>query len=249
MKNLTAVVIDDEKPHHKFISRLINKHFPEITQINSFSNSNDALNYLNSRPVDILYLDIQMPFLNGFQLLEKLEINIPPTIFITAFDEYAIKAIRFCALDYLLKPVREEQFIQATNRAIQVLQEKNTNLAMQMLLANWQNKTLHKIALPSMERVDYVEVSKILRCEGQNNYTLVITTQGEKYLVSKTLKEYEELLSDHGFCRVHLSHLVNLRFVKSFIRKDGMHLILSNQEKIRVSRSRKDELLNKLKSI
>ncbi|MEZ4898641.1 MAG: LytTR family DNA-binding domain-containing protein [Saprospiraceae bacterium] len=236
-----AAWIDDESFNLEFGKRQMATHFQEIN-CRFFQHPESALHHMNQHPVDLLFLDIQMPDLNGFQLLERLISPLPVVIFVTAYDEYAIKAIRFSALDYLLKPVDINLWKAATLRAVRRIQNDRQSEQLQSMIDQLRHKKLEKLALPSLDRIDFVSVERIIRCEGQNNYTHIYTMDGH-YLVSRTLKDYEEMLSDSGFVRVHLSHLIQISQVKTLRKKDGIQLILYDGTSIPVARSRRDEVL------
>ena len=241
---IRTVWVDDEVFNLEFGKRQMDTYFSELP-CRYFTHPVKALEALRDEPADLLFLDIQMPELNGFQLLEKLTPPLPAVIFVTAYDEYAIKAIRFSALDYLLKPVDITLWKQATDKAIQYIHQNRHTLQLQSMIEQHRRKKLETLALPSQDRIDFVPIDTIIRCEGQNNYTHIYTTDGH-YLVSKTLKEYEELLADAGFVRVHLSHLIQINQVRTLRRKYGIQLILHDGTRIPVARSRKDDVLSAL---
>lgn len=238
---IRAAWVDDEVFNLEFGKRQMNTHFSYLP-CQYFEHPAHALEAFQNDPFDLLFLDIQMPELNGFQLLEKLSPPLPVVIFITAYDEYAIKAIRFSALDYLLKPVEVPMWKEATEKAIKLINLNRQTLQLQSMIEQHRRNKLETLALPSQDRIDFVAIHDIIRCEGQNNYTHIYTAEGH-YLVSRTLKDYEELLADSGFIRVHLSHLIQIRQVRTLRRKDGIQLILNDGTRIPVARSRRDEVL------
>jgi two-component system LytT family response regulator len=185
---------------------------------------------------------------SGFDLLERIKPITFEVIFVTAFDQYAIRAIRFCAVDYLLKPVDILELQAAVRRAISKIQSENPNMAMATLLSNRKHEHADpKIALTTSERILFVQISDIVRCLGENNYTTVFLQNGISILVSKTLKEFEELLSDKGFLRTHQSHLISHRYIRSFEKQDGGYLKMTDGVCVPISRQRKAQVLQQLK--
>lgn len=182
--------------------------------------------------------------MNGFELLQQFS-EIPfEVIFTTGYDAYAIKAIRFSALDYLLKPIEKDELVKAVAK-VQARPVHPVNQQLDILLERLAGKPigLQKIALPSLEGFELVMVDNILRCESDSNYTYVYLKNGRKVLVSRTLKDIEELLEGHSFMRVHHSHIVNLNEIERYVRGEGGYLIMSDSSSVNVSRSRKDALL------
>lgn len=212
-----------------------------------FSNPVEGLAYLKSNKIDLLFLDIEMPRMNGFEVLSGLG-NVPfDVVFTTAYDEFGIKAIKFSALDYLLKPVQPQEL----QRAIEKHQNKSrpsiSSEQLQVLFSNIRNeqRTPSKIALATKEKIEFVEPDEIISCESDSNYTNVYLTGGRKRLISRTLKDFEEMLGGHNFFRTHHSHLVNIGHVKEYVRTEGGYLLMVDDRIVPVSRSRKDDLLSK----
>ena len=191
-----------------------------------------------------------MPDQNGFDLLKSLIHYSFEVIFVTGFDKYGIQAIRFSAIDYLLKPIDHEELKSAVKRTADKLIQKNQNYKLEnlmKLLQNSQERNDHRIALPSAKETRFVKTTQIIRCEAENNYTIFFLNNGEKILVSRPMFEYDELLSDYGFLRCHNSHLVNKSYVKSWIKEDSGYLLLENGSQIPISRMKKDFIKNALK--
>lgn len=183
-----------------------------------------------------------MPRLNGFEVLEELGDQLSfDVVFTTAYDEFGIRAVKANALDYLLKPVQNQEL----KAAIEKYKKKRGN-NMKVLFSNQAEKKQHKIALATKERIEFVLPEEIVSCQSDSNYTLIFLTDNRKKIISRTLKDVEEWLSPYGFFRVHHSHLVNLQHIKEFVRADGGYLLLSNGASLPVSRNRKDELLKKM---
>jgi len=243
---IRAVIIDDEKHSVETLRWKLEKICPEVEVVASFMDPTEGLDYLRSTPPDLLFLDISMPRLTGFDLLEEMG-KVPfHVVFITAYDDFGIQAIKFSALDYLLKPVQEQEL----QSAIQKFKERNIRVVpsrqLEALFSNihQEEKGLPgKIALASRERIEFVAPADIVLCSSDSNYTMVFMVNKSKRLISRTLKEFEEMLTPHKFFRVHHSHLINLQHVKEYVRSDGGYLVMSNSAKVPVSRSRKEELL------
>jgi len=246
---IRAFAVDDEKKSLENLARFLEPFREEIVLQATFTDAGAAVEALNAERPGLLFLDIQMPEKNGFEVLKALNYKELEVIFITAFDHYGIQAVKFSALDYLLKPVNREEFNQAVTRAIERIKEKSRNVQLENLLKNVVQKDsrqLHRLALPSLKEVRLVNPQEIIRCESSNVYTTFYLDSGESITVSRPIYEYEELLAEYGFVRCHQSHLVNIAHIKSWKREDGDFLILSNQSTVPVSRSKKRNLENKL---
>ncbi len=243
---IKAVIIDDERHSVETLSLKLEKFCPEVAIAAQFTNSVEGLNYLRNNPPDLLFLDIEMPRLNGFELLEKLE-EVPfDVVFTTAYDEFGIRAIKFSALDYLLKPVQGEELKKAVERHTRKSRQPLSSSQLEVLFSNIREEQRGrpgKIALATKETIEFVFPNDIVACSSDSNYTMVYLMDGRKKLISKTLKEFEDLLTEFSFFRIHHSHLANLNHVKEFVRADGGYLIMANKMTLPVSRSRREELL------
>jgi two-component system LytT family response regulator len=196
---------------------------------------------------DVIFLDIQMRDGSGFRLLEEVgEINFE-IIFTTAFDEYAIKAIKYSALDYLLKPIVPQELIEAVKKVEErkIAKNSNQNKNIDVLLDNLRatSQECHKIILSTSEKIHVIKVDDIIRCESDNYYTNFFFTDGKKLLVSKTLKENENLLKDQNFIRPHKSHLINTKYIKGYMKNDGGYIVMIDESKIPVSRRKKEIII------
>jgi two-component system LytT family response regulator len=244
---ITATIVDDEPYSCEALAILLERYCGDMKVLDICFSAMGALQSINEKKPDILFLDIEMPFMNGFELLEKLpEINFE-LIFTTSYDHYAIKAIRFSALDYLLKPVDSEELQKAVQKATKRMQHPHPQ-QIEILLQKLSRPTIavNKIAIPTMEGLQMVLVESIISCSSDRNYTVLHLRNGEKIIASRTLKEIEEMLEDYSFARVHHSYLANLNEVEKYIKGEGGYLIMSNKTTIDVSRSRKELLLKKL---
>ena len=249
---MNALLIDDEQNNIDNLSFLLEKHCRPVHILGSAKSAEIARTKIEALQPDILFLDIQMPEEDGFSLLKSLppsQLETLDVIFVTAFDHYGIKAIKFSALDYLLKPIDVNELRNAVQKAQIRLQTKQRNRLLENLLEvvdrNADKKT-HRIALPSLHENRLVNIQDIICCESSNNYTHFFLANGEKILVSKPIYEYDALLADYGFLRCHRSHLVNSRHVQALLHEDSGYLRLSNGEKIPISRLKKEEVKNKL---
>ncbi len=240
---IKALIVDDEEKAISILEALIQRNVPEITTIERVNNAMDAYYKIKEYKPNLVFLDIQMPFLNGFDLLNKLDEIDFEVIFTTAFNQYAIKAIRFSALDYLLKPIDVNELRNAVDRYLERKQTTSqTNLQYQNLVKNLSAKSDEQfsLAINGSQGMQFLTISEIVRLEGDRNYTNFILTNNRKILSSKTMKEYEDILADKGFLRVHKSHLVN-RFFISSLSHDG-NLKLKDQSEVEVSRRRLPEI-------
>ena len=244
---LKILIIDDEAAAGNILKILIEKHIRLAAEIIYCDNAKDALEMLSAFNPTLVMLDIEMPKMNGFDFLNSATENNFDVIFTTAFDQYAIKAIRFSALDYLLKPIDVLELQNAVNRHIIKQQNQNQQLLVSNLLTNLQQKNPEnfKLALSTTEGVSFYDPSEILYCEGENNYTRFTFSKNKPMLVSKTLGEYEELLAEHGFIRIHKSHLVNAKYV-SKVDKEGL-VLMTDGKQLAISKRRKEAVMNILK--
>jgi two-component system LytT family response regulator len=244
---ITAIIVDDEPYSCETLTTLLDKYCPTVKVIDVCYSAETALRSIPKNAPDVVFLDVEMPGMNGFELLEELnEINFQ-LVFTTSYDQYAIKAIRFSALDYLLKPVDREELQKAVEK---VSQKLKTTLPQQLeILLNKLHKTsssTQKVALPTMEGLQLIAIDSIIYCASESNYTRIYLKQKEKIIVSRTLKDIEQMLDEYSFIRVHHSYLINLPEVEKYIKGEGGYLIMSDGSTVDVSRSRKEILMQKL---
>jgi len=249
-KTVSTRFIDDEKDSIDTLKWKLENYCPDVSVISSFEKPADGVSYLKKNPVDLLFLDIEMPMLTGFDVLEELGRDISfDIIFITAYDNFGIQAVKFSALDYLLKPVQNKELKEAIDKHLKKTQQKIPSEQIDLLLNNVQAERKGKrgrIALASKESIEFVDPNDIVVCEANSNYTNVYLVEGRKRVISKTLKDFEEMLIQFDFFRPHNSHLINLSRVKEFIRGDGGYLVMENKMKIPVSKNKKEELMQLL---
>lgn len=244
---ITAIIVDDEPYSCEALVTLLERHCPDVKVLDICYSATSALKSINEQKPQILFLDIEMPHMNGFELLEKLtEIDFE-LIFTTSYDQYAIKAIRFSALDYLLKPIDWEELKKAVQKAVDSSKHplpQQIEVLLQKL--NHPSIAVNKIAIPTMEGLQMVLVETIISCESDRNYSILLLKNKQKIIASRSLKEIEEMLEDYSFARVHHSHLVNLNEVEKYFKGEGGYLLMSDGTTVDVSRSRKEILLKKL---
>ena len=242
---IRAIIVEDEKMSRETLRRLLEKYCPEVEIVAEADGYRKGLEEIRKHQPDVIFLDIQMPDGSGFRLLEEIEEINFEIIFTTAFDQFAIKAIKFSALDYLLKPVIPQDLIEAISRVAKKKAEKSRqkSLSLNPQSAEAQEERSQKIVLSTSEMIHVINVDDIVRCESDNYYTNFFFLDGRKLLVSKTLKENEDLLSPHNFIRPHKSHLVNIKYIKSFVRQDGGYILMNDGTHIPVSRRKKDKMM------
>ena len=244
---IKAIIIDDEMHCRKTLSILLKEYCPEVQLMEQCDDAETGLNAIEKYKPDLVFLDIEMPRMNGFEMLEQFSKISFAVIFTTGYDQYAIKAFRFSALDYLLKPIDHEELKRAIEK---VGQHVNHPLPQQLeiLLQRLQHKPtgINKIALPTMEGLQMIAVDSIISCASDRNYTVFFLKDKQKIIVSKILKDIEEMLEDYSFLRVHHSYIVNLNEINKYIKGEGGYLIMNDGSSIDVSRSRKEILLKKL---
>jgi two-component system LytT family response regulator len=208
-------------------------------------NAQEGLELIQSVQPQLVFLDIQMPGKNGLEMLKELNRQDFEVIFVTAFEKFAIEALRFSALDYLLKPISVKDLQEAVARALQKCNQEDKNRNLENLVAyllQQNQRENHRIALSTQKETRFVKPQEIIRCESSNNYTTVYLTDGSKLLVSKGIYEFEEMLREYGFIRCHQSHLVNKAQVKSWIKVDVESLLLYNEDMIPVSKNKRAEV-------
>ncbi|MDF2188855.1 LytTR family DNA-binding domain-containing protein [Paraflavitalea sp. CAU 1676] len=246
--NLKAILIDDEKNNLINLEQLLKTYCAGVEVVDTALNATDGKQLLLQHRPDLLFLDIQMPGKSGFDLLKELPAQVCEVIFVTAYDQYAVQAVRFAAVDYLLKPVNIDELQAAVGRVWVRVRDKQKNLQLENLLQLLQaGKEEHRIAITTLRETRFIRTAEIVRCESSNNYTAIFLSDGEKLTSSRPIFEYEELLRDYGFFRCHQSHLVNRRFVKSWVKEDGGYLLLDNGHQVPVSRNKKELVITALK--
>jgi two-component system, LytTR family, response regulator len=242
---MTAVIVDDEAKSRETIQKMIALYCKNISLVGEAEDVISAFEVINRLKPDLLFLDIKLKNKTGFDLLKFFESIDFKIIFITAFDEFAIKAFKFSAVDYILKPVCPDDLIAAVDKVEKLHQKEEFNKTLGALLNNMEQKKHEqkKMILRTAENIHVIELCNIIRCEADQNYTIFHLSDGKKIMVSQTLKEYDELLDGCDFFRVHQSHLVNIRFIDHFVKGDGGYLIMKDKSSVPVSYRKKDQLL------
>ncbi|PCJ66541.1 MAG: DNA-binding response regulator [Bacteroidetes bacterium] len=244
---MKIAIVEDEIDSRGIIKSFIHDMFPQITIVGEASSVHEGIELLSRIKVDVVLLDIQFPNGTGFDILQNLEEVNFETIFITAYDQFAIQAIKHNALDYLLKPLNREEFHEAISKMAKKTKAIDNTSIIRKLLDNFNPKLFSKIKLPSSEGFKLVDFDSIIRCEADSNYTHFHLTNGSKVLVSKTMKEFDSALKDHQFIRVHHSHIVNPIHIKEYIKGRGGDLIMNDGSRVSVSDSRREHLMDALK--
>ncbi len=245
---IKALIIDDEPGAANVLQMLIERHIPEITQLRLATRIGEAHALLQQFEPQLVFLDIMMPEKNGFEFLNEVKKINFEIIFTTAFNEFAIRAIRFSALDYLLKPLNADELRSAVNRYLErSTQKKESDALLKNLLQNLGKKEEDdfKLAIPTTAGAVFFSPVNIVRLEGEGNYTRFFLSDGRKHLSSKTMKEYEEILLQHYFLRIHKSHLVNKSFIDQYNNEGSV--ILKDKTQLPVSRQRKQQVAAALK--
>lgn len=248
MNFINSIIVEDEQNNRDNLLHILKEYCPTVHVLACCSSALEGRQQIVELKPDLVFLDIEMPGGDGFSMLESLsELNFE-VIFVTAFSNYAVKAIKFSALDYIVKPIDTMELLKAIDKASKKIDEKIENARIANLVEN-QHKDGNKkvLALPLSDKIEFVEVSNILRCQADGNYTIFYLRNGEKLMISKTLKEYDELLTSFNFLRVHQSHLINLSEVKSFIKTDGGYILMKDGSNITISRQRREIVLQRLK--
>ena len=246
---IKAVLIDDETNNLQNLQQLLNRHCPEVQVLATALTADEGRHIILQHQPDVVFLDIQMPGKNGFDLLRSLSHYEFDVIFVTAFDQYGIQAVKFAAIDYLLKPISPEDLQLAVSRVVAKSRNKKQNLQLENLINLFrQQKEDQRIALPTQKETRFIATGQIIRCESSNNYTSFYLSNEEKIIVSKPIYEYEELLAGYGFIRCHQSHLVNKKCIRSLIKEDGGYLLLENGTQVPVARSKKEMVIEAMKT-
>lgn len=244
---LQAVVIDDESNSIDVLKNLLETYCPHVKVTGEANNAEEGRKLIAEHSPDVVFLDIEMPFGTGFDMLDALEQKNISVIFVTAYDNYALKAIKYYALDYLLKPVDIDELKQAVKK----VEERKSQQQLPAISVDAIRSLLEKgvdnskVALPMTDGLQFVNRDEIVRCEACGNYTKVYLSDNRSHLVARTLGEYEELLSPHNFLRIHHAHLINLDRIERYVRGDGGYVIMSDGAVVDISRRKKQDFLSR----
>lgn len=247
---MKVVIVDDDKKTCRFISGFIGDNFPDIRVVAITHDIESGFNAINKYSPGLIFLDIRLPDGMGFDLLKKFESINFKVIFITGYEKFAIQAIKFSALDYLLKPMDPDELTKAVRKAMEIVKHEEENVKINALLENYsEKKVLKRIILKTAECIHLVKVEDIIRCKADNNYTLFFLVDGNKILISRTIKEYCELLKSSGFLRVHQSHLINVSYIDKFVKSEGGYILMKDKSQIPVSIHNKHLVIKELENL
>jgi two-component system LytT family response regulator len=247
---LRAVIVEDEKRSRETLSGLLKLYCKNVEVVAEADGVKTGISAITEYKPDIIFLDIQMPDGSGFKLLEELEDYNFDVIFTTAYDQFAIKAIKFSALDYLLKPIFPDDLKEAVNKAEEKQKQQNLKPNIDALLGNYKRPDEEpNIVLSTSDKVSVVKISEIVRCESSNYYTFFYFIDRKRILVSRTLKDNEELLSEYNFLRIHKSHLINLKYVTTFSRNERGFVLMADGSEVPVSRRKREKVLEILSNL
>lgn len=242
---IKSVLIDDEKNALEMMEWLLKTYCPQVSVVAMCTSAEEGIAAIRKHQPDVVFLDIEMPKMNGFDMLEQFDELFFNVVFCTAYDQFALKAFRYSALNYLLKPVDPDELV-ATVQRMEKSKTVPTKEQFELLLQNMQQShktTPQRIALTHNDGLIFVPTAEIIYCEAESNYTSIHLADGKKIVVSKVLKELDEALSGPDFYRVHSSFLININRIKKFVRGDGGYLVMDNDASISISRSRKQEFM------
>jgi len=244
--NFTAIIIDDVDNSRLTLAHDLAQYCPQIKIIGEANSVKTAISELSEKKPDVVFLDIQLGDGLGFEILESIKNFDFQVIFTTALDSYGIKAIKFSALDYLLKPIDPDELIEAVNKLEKSTPTDNIKDSINLLLNNIKDiQPSHKrIVLNSADKVHMVYITNIIRCESQGSYTIFHLKSKEQIVVTKNLKEYENLLEDYSFIRIHHSHLINFAYLKEFVKKDGGYAVMTDNSQVPVSFRKRNDLMD-----
>ena len=243
-----TVIVDDEKNSILVLNRLIDLHCPELEIIETFSDPRKALDYIISANPDLIFLDIQMPFMTGIELLKKLPLENTHVIFTTAYDQYAIDAIKLSALDYLLKPIDIDDLRKSVSKFVASVSKEDSILKLQNFLSNISTGGKKRLVVQLQDKTLFLDLKSIVFLKADSNYTTIHLSDGKQYLTSKTIKHYQEKLESGPFFRPHQSYLINTEYIREYNKSDS-NILLENNVSIPVSKNKKESLLNMLSDI
>jgi two-component system LytT family response regulator len=249
---MKAILVDDEPDGIRTLQKLLQRHCPDVKIEATCANAAIAKQQIETIKPDVVFLDIQMPGQTGLEMIAELSVKNFEIIFVTAHNEYILQALQYSAADYLLKPVDEDRLIEAVQRAEKRLKEGKKEELTETLLHNLSNKgnpTEMRLCLPTLKGFIILKLDEIIYCEAERSYTIFHLEANKSVIVSKPLLDYENLLSDAGFLRIHKSFLINLRHVKEYQRGEGGTVIMNNNSEIEVSRRKKEQFLLKIREI
>jgi len=244
---IQAVIVDDEDNSLEALTILLQKYCPDVQVIGTAQTVADAVELIDNLKPELVFLDIALPDGQGFEILEEVGFTAFEVIFTTAYDQYALKAFDFSALDYLLKPISAEKLQQAVERFEKIRKDENYGERVSVLKESLNNRN-ERIILSSMDGFDVYKIADIVRCEANGSYTTFYIKSGHRVITSKTLNNFERLLADLSFVRVHSKHLINLDYVKKYISGRGGYIVFEDGSQVDVSERKKKEFILRMKS-
>lgn len=251
MDTISAVIIDDEADAREALRMAIERYCPDVSIVSVCSSPEEGIDAVRVLSPNLVFLDVQMPRMSGFDVLQSVSPGSFEVIFVSAYDKYAVKAIKFSALDYLLKPIDVDDLCQAVKKATERIHHKEFPFRYMSLLNNVQRRSgrISRLAVPSLEGIDFFDIEEIVFCKAEGNYTTIILNHKPHKVVSKNLKDFENMLSESGFCRVHHSYLINIAHVQKYVKGEGGYVIMTGGEKVDISRRKKEEFLKLLDKV
>lgn len=248
---IQAIIIDDIQKSRALLLQLLHQNCPNIQVVGMASSADEGHFVILDKQPQLVFLDVEMPNGTGFDLLERFGTLDFEVIFTTAHDRYALQAIKFCALDYLLKPIDIEELVVAVDKMEQKLQNTSKNKNYAYLIENLKNNNHqdHKIGIPTQVGLEFIKVSDILYCTADRSYTFLYLKNKKSMLATRKIKEFENLLSTHDFFRVHRSHLINLNYIEKYYKGTGGYVVMSDGKAIDVARRKKEEFLEQLSKL
>lgn len=251
MENIKAIIVEDELKGLNNLKSMLGEycsHVEIVGEAQTLAAANQLIVHEKIRP-DLAFLDVNLPDGQIFQLLNQLD-SIPfDIIFVTAFEEYALKAFEYSSLGYIVKPIDPEKLVEAVNK-VQPKDNRSINERLQLFQSHFGNpNAFEKISISALDGIYFINIKEIIRCEAEDNYTHIHLVNGERITASRTIKSYEDLLSGMNFYRVHKTHLINLNFMRKFVKGDGGYLVMDDDMRIEVSRRRRPAFLEKMKQL
>ena len=245
--NLKAILVDDEEAGRETLANYLTKYCPDINLAAQADSVKTGIEAIHTHRPDVVFLDVEMPYGNGYDLLEELEEINFAFVFVTAFSNYAVKALNISASYYILKPVDIDELIASVEKIKEEKKNNKQSFYSKILVENLQtaNKQEHKIVLPLLDGFEVIRVKDVIRIKANDNFSDFHLKDGSRKVICRTLKHYEEILSDFEFLRVHKSHLVNLQHIKRYIKGKGGQLVMIDNSEVEVSQNKKKQLLEK----
>ena len=248
---IKCLIVEDDLLSKEIVQDIIIENFEKLQIVGSAQNIEEAKSKIEEFNPDLILLDVELPDGNSLMLLDHFKDRNFQVIFITSHDNYALEAFKYSAVDYILKPIDIEALKKAVKKVISKRRETENQFKLEFLMNNLSrnNNENAKIALPSAEGLHFVRIKDIIRCQAESNYTHIYLLDGEELIISRSLKEFEEILPSHSFYRVHKSHLINLNYIKKFIKHDGGNVIMEDGSSIAVATRKKDKFLGSVKKL